>query len=157
MPKLTTVGGARVSSTRIRNGLKTGDMADVNACLGRPFSIHGTVAHGDQRGRTIGFPTANLAVWEEQLIPANGVYATTAIVDGQPHPAATNVGRRPTVDGIDLRIEAHLLVFAGDLYDKEITLQFISRVRDEKKFDGLDALKAQIDADVAQVRQQLVA
>ena len=157
VPKLITVGDERVSSTRIRNGLKAGDMADVNACLGRPFSVHGIVVHGDQRGRTIGFPTANLAVWEEQLIPANGVFATIATVDGQPYPAATNVGRRPTVDGVDLRIEAHLLDFAGDLYDKEVTLQFISRVRDERKFDGLAALKAQIDADVAQVRQQLIA
>lgn len=144
-----------VSSTRIRRSLAEGKMAEVNGCLGRPFHLNGTVRLGAQRGRTIGFPTANLQVWDEQLLPAYGVYATYACLGEQRIPAATNLGVRPTVDGQHLAIEAHLLDFSGDLYNQEIRLEFISHIRPEMKFSGLEALKAQIQADVTAIRQQL--
>jgi riboflavin kinase/FMN adenylyltransferase len=127
----------------------------VNGCLGRPFHLKGIVTVGAQRGRTIGFPTANLQVWEEQLLPAHGVYATYAWLDEQRIPAATNIGVRPTVDGQQLTIEAHLIDFNTDLYDQELSLEFISRIRPEMKFSGLDALKAQIQADIMEIREEL--
>jgi riboflavin kinase/FMN adenylyltransferase len=144
-----------VSSTRIRRGLAEGDIAVVNGCLGRPFHLNGTITLGAQRGRIIGFPTANLQVWDEQLLPAYGVYATYAWLGAQRIPAATNIGVRPTVDGQQLAIEAHLIDFDADLYGKELRLEFISRVRPEMKFSGLDALKAQIQADVTAIREEL--
>lgn len=142
----------RVSSSRIRSRLTEGNMADATASLGRPYAISGEVVLGDQRGRTIGFPTANMAIWEEVMIPAYGVYASYVNFDGKRYPAATNLGVRPTVDGVNLRVEPHLLDFSGDLYGKEITLEFIEQIRPEKKFGSFDELKAQIATDVAQVR-----
>lgn len=152
---MVMAGGEQVSSSRIRRSLVNGELEDVNACLGRPFRLCGPVVMGDQRGRTIGFPTANVQIWTEQLLPANGVYATTALLDGARIPAATNVGVRPTVDGHRLTVEAHLLDFDRDIYGREICLEFVSRVRAEMKFAGLDALKAQIAADVTAVRRLL--
>ena len=143
--------GAPVSSSRIRQALADGDVEEVNGCLGRPFRITGTVTRGDRRGHKIGFPTANLEVWDQQLLPTKGVYATFATLDGERHVAATNVGVRPTFDEPHLLVEAHLLDFEGDIYGEELTLAFVERIRDERKFPGLDALKAQIKADVAQV------
>lgn len=144
--------GERVSSSRVRRALAEGNIEEVNGCLGRPFHIWGSVVRGEQRGRTLGFPTANLKVWPEQMLPAKGVYATLAEVDGATHVAATNVGVRPTVDGHTLLVEPYLLDFEGDLYGRDLRLAFHHRVRPEKKFSGLDELKAQIAADVAQVR-----
>ena len=144
--------GERVSSSRIRQALAQGQKDVVSNCLGRPYRMTGTVVHGQERGRLIGFPTANLAVWAEQIIPANGVYATYAWVNGERHAAATNIGVRPTVSGHDLTIEAHLLDFSGDLYDQEMSLEFIAYIRPEQKFAGLDALKAQIAQDVRDIR-----
>lgn len=152
---MTTLGDELVSSRRVRKALETGDIAEANGCLGRPYSLTGLVIRGDQRGRTIGFPTANLEVWDELLLPANGVYATVAHVGERRFAAATNIGVRPTVDGENLRVEAHLLDFDEDLYGQTMTLDFIGRIRDEMKFSGLDALKAQIAADVAQTRTML--
>lgn len=149
---LVMANGERVSSSRIRHGLNAGDIADVNACLGRHFRVSGEVVHGEQRGRTIGFPTANIAAWEQQLLPANGVYATIVHVGDQRHAAATNVGVRPTVAGDALTVEAHLLDFDGDLYGQQIVVDFAVRIRGEKKFAGLNALKAGIAADVERVR-----
>jgi riboflavin kinase/FMN adenylyltransferase len=145
--------GERVSSSRIRRHLQAGEIEQANGCLGRPYRLRGIVVRGDQRGRTIGFPTANTAYWPEQVIPANGVYATTAWVGQTPYRAATNVGVRPTVDGLHLTVEAHLLDFDDDLYDQELCLEFLAHIRPEKKFSGLDELKAQIHVDVAQVRK----
>lgn len=147
------LGDSHISSSRIRNGLAAGDLEDVTMCLGRPYRLTGTVIMGDQRGRTIGFPTANIDIWEQILVPGKGVYATTAYVGSERYAAATNIGVRPTVDGHTLRIEPHLLDFAGDLYGQELTLEFIARIRPEKKFDGLEALKEQIGKDVALVRE----
>lgn len=147
--------GKLVSSSRVRSSLAVGDIGDVNGCLGRPYSIKGTVIKGDQRGRTIGFPTANLAVWDELLLPANGVYATNVWLGEERFAAATNVGIRPTVNGRQRLVEAHLLDFDGDLYGQTIRLEFISYVRSEQKFSGLPALKAQIYADVLEIKQRL--
>lgn len=149
---MTTWADETVSSSRIRASLAAGDIEDVNSCLQRPYRVCGGVMPGDQRGRTIGFPTANLDVWAEQLLPAHGVYATWAEVNGRRYPAATNIGVRPTVDGSSLRVEAHLLDFSGDLYGETICLDFVARIRPEMRFAGLEALQAQIQQDVQQVR-----
>lgn len=152
---MTHWNGAVVSSSRIREGLKTGNVEDVAGCLGRPFHLTGTVVQGAQRGRTIGFPTANINAWDELLLPANGVYATYLWVNGVRHQAATNIGVRPTVDGTQQTIESHLLDFTGDLYGQTVKLEFQHQIRAEKKFSGLDELKAQIALDVTQIRQLL--
>jgi riboflavin kinase/FMN adenylyltransferase len=147
--------GELVSSSRVRRSLEAGDVEDVSICLGRPYCVSGIVIMGDQRGRTIGFPTANLDEWEEQLLPANGVYATHAWVGEQRHLAATNVGVRPTVNGRSVTVETHLLDFDGDLHGQNVRVEFLQRVRSEQKFSGLDDLGAQIKSDVSQVRQLL--
>lgn len=150
------VKGERLSSSRIRKLLIAGEVAEANQCLGRPYSMSGLVVKGDQRGRTIGFPTANLKTWESQVIPAFGVYASwITLPDGRRFQTATNIGVRPTVDGQDLRVESHLLDFDGDLYGQTLCLEFVERIRGEKKFDGLDALKGQIAVDVAAIREIL--
>ncbi|HZD11357.1 MAG TPA: bifunctional riboflavin kinase/FAD synthetase [Candidatus Binatia bacterium] len=153
--ELVLWNGEAVSSSRIRHALALGDMATVNGCLRRRFTVSGEVFRGDQRGRTIGFPTANLDVWDRQLLPANGVYAAYAQLGEERFLAATNVGVRPTVADPRLLVEAHLLDFDGDIYGQELALEFVTRIRDERKFPGLDALKAQIAADVGVVRQLL--
>jgi riboflavin kinase/FMN adenylyltransferase len=147
--------GVRVSSSRIRRSLELGDVTDVSGCLGRPYRLIGKVIQGDGRGRPLGIPTANLAVWEELSLPAAGVYATYAWINGQKYAAATNVGYRPTVNGNSLSVEAHLLEFDGEIYGQDIALDFVNRIRDEKKFSGLDALVTQIKADIEQVRRTL--
>ncbi len=151
---LVMAGDERISSSRIRRSLAMGDVRDVAVCLGRPYAMTGEVVYGRQLGRTIGVPTANVAVWKQQIIPANGVYATRVWVDGVAYAAATNVGVRPTVDeNAHITIEAHLLHFSGDLYGKTVRIELLEYIRGEQKFDGLDALKAQIAADIAHVSQ----
>ncbi len=149
---MVAVNGDWVSSSRIRRCLQDGNVAEVALCLGRPFHVSGEVVKGDQRGRTIGFPTANLAAWDELLLPANGVYATYAWVGETRYVAATNVGNRPTVNGRSVTVEAHLLDFEGDLYGENVRVEFINHIRPEKKFSGLDALTTQIQADVVEIR-----
>lgn len=155
MQELVQWNGERVSSSRIRKALAEGDMVEVRGCLGRPFCVAGEVMLGDQRGRMLGFPTANLDVWKKHLLPANGVYATYATLNGERYPAATNVGVRPTVDDRQLLVEAHLLDFEREIYGETISLDFIARVRDERKFPNLEALTEQIRVDVAAVRHIL--
>lgn len=152
---MVEVQGDWVSSSRIRRCLTEGNVATVRECLGRPFHVTGDVAQGDQRGRTIGFPTANLAAWDELLLPANGVYATYAWLGDQRYVAATNVGVRPTVNGRGVTVEAHLLDYSGDLYGQELRVEFIQHIRPEKKFSGLPELTAQIQADVSAIRAML--
>ena len=147
--------GEIVSSRRVREALEAGEIDEVTGCLGRYFCVRGPVVKGDQRGRTIGFPTANVAVWDELLLPANGVYATYIWIGEARYPAATNVGVRPTVDGMKLTVEAHILDFDADIYGEDVRLEFVRRVRPEMKFAGLDALKAQIAADVKRVKVEL--
>lgn len=135
------------SSTRVRDAIRAGDLAEAAHVLGRPHSISGVVEHGDARGRTIGFPTANLGQVTEML-PPHGVYAVRA--DGRP--GVMNLGVRPTVDGTHLRVEVHLFDFDGDLYDRPMRVDVIERVREERKFAGLDELKAQIARDAETAR-----
>jgi len=136
-----------VSSTRIRRLVAEGRVDEAGALLGHQYRIDGTVVAGDQRGRTLGFPTANLCT-ENELLPPNGVYATTATVDGIVRPSVTNIGVRPTVDDSGrLRVETHLLGFEADLYGKTLRIGFVQRLRDERAFASLDLLKAQIAAD----------
>jgi riboflavin kinase/FMN adenylyltransferase len=144
-----------ISSSRIRTALAEGNVKQAADWLGRPYGVDGVVIHGDHRGRTIGFPTANLNVWSEQIIPANGVYACIATIDKERFKAVTNVGVRPTFEGEGLRIEAHLLDFDRDIYGKTVTLEFIARLRGEQRFPGIDALVAQIRTDTEQGRQLL--
>ncbi len=144
------VDAVGVSSTRIRRALEAGDVDTANRYLGYNYPFTGLVVKGRQLGRTIGWPTANLACSEDlKLVPARGVYAVRATTAaGETWPAMLNIGVRPTVAGnLAQTVEAHLLGFEGDLYDQPLTVEFVARLRDEQKFDGLDALKAQLARD----------
>lgn len=146
---------AKISSSDVRAALREGDPARAAGLLGRPFAIEGAVQHGDERGRTIGFPTANIALGS-YVRPAFGVYATrSGLEDGRVVAGVANLGRRPTVDGSEARLEVHLLDFAEDLYGRTLETELITFIRPEKKFDGLDALKAQIAADCDTARESL--
>lgn len=146
--------GSAVSASVVRELLRIGDLAAASTLLGRPFALRGLVVKGDQRGRTIGFPTANLQPDPLQLLPADGVYACRAFLPGSDIglPAVTNVGVRPTFDGLRRTVEAHLLDWSGDLYDQVVRLTFEQRIRGEQKFSGIDALVAQIQRDAATAR-----
>jgi len=136
-----------VSSTRIRRLVAEGRMDEAGALLGHPYYIDGTVVAGKRRGRELGFPTANLQT-ENELLPPNGVYATTTTIDGDVHASLTNVGVRPTFgDTVKPIIEAYVLGFNGDLYGRPVRLGFVQRLRDERKFEDVDALRTQMEAD----------
>lgn len=141
-----------ISSTRIRDVLDTGDVQGVVSLLGRRYAVRGPVVHGDARGRSIGFPTANLHVPARMAVPQNGVYAALACFDGQRHPAVVNIGVRPTFGVNARRVEAHLLDLDLDLYGIEMTLEFVDRIRSEVKFGSIEELRAQIEIDTAQAR-----
>ena len=145
--------GSRISSTRIRELLEAGKVAEANRLLGHPHFLTGEVVKGKQLGRTIGIPTANLQLPEGIICPKFGVYATKVTADGKEYPAVTNIGTRPTVNGQGVNAECHLLDFAGDLYGKNIAIAFYDFLRPERKFDSLEELKAQIAADIANVRK----
>jgi riboflavin kinase/FMN adenylyltransferase len=154
---LMDAGGERISSSRVRAELQKGDMKEVARLLGRPYRLTGTVVEGAKRGRSIGIPTANLSIPEEQAVPPRGVYAGFAYVDGTRWPAVANIGHRPTFDGQQSRIvvEAHLLDFAADIYGQELELEFIARLRDEQAFASVADLLAQIRRDIASARTLL--
>jgi riboflavin kinase/FMN adenylyltransferase len=136
-----------VSSTRVRRLVGEGRMDEAGALLGHPYYVDGTVVAGKRRGRELGFPTANLETGNE-LLPPNGVYATTITIDGVVHASLTNVGVRPTFgDTATPIIEAYILGFNGDLYGRPLRLGFVQRLRDERKFEDVDALRAQMEAD----------
>ena len=141
-----------VSSTRIRRLIAEGQVDEAGTLLGHHYFIDGSVVRGDGRGRRIGFPTANL-VTENELLPPDGVYATLVAIDGIIHPSITNIGTRPTI-GEDLppTVETHLFDLERDLYGAALRLIFVQRLRDERRFDGLDALREQIVADCGQAR-----
>jgi len=141
-------GGQAISSSRIREALQRGDVAQAGAWLGRAYALSGPVVHGDHRGRTIGFPTANIEVWDKRVLPAYGVYACRAVIGEQRHMAVTNLGVRPTFSGARLTIEAYLLDFDRDIYGQTLTLEFVERLREERRFNGVEALVAQIGRDV---------
>lgn len=146
-----------IRSSAIRAALAEGDVVTTADLLARPYRVTGQVVHGDHRGRMIGFPTANLAVWAQQLLPANGVYACYAHLGAERFAAVTNIGSRPTFDGTETRVEAHLLDFERDIYGQTLALDFVARLRGEQRFNSIQALVAQISADVAQGRQLLAA
>ena len=147
--------GSRISSTRIRNLLENGDVAEANRLLGHPHMFSGPVTEGKQLGRTIGIPTANLCFEAGLLVPKLGVYATKVTVDGREYAAVTNIGTRPTVNGQGVNAECHLLDFSGDLYGKTITVAFYDFLRPERKFASLGELQTQIAADITQTRMIL--
>lgn len=150
--------GTIYSSTAVRQALKTGEPRRATALLGRPWEIEGRVEHGDERGRQLGFPTANIGLGD-YLRPAFGVYAVEAGIDlgaaTEWYPGVANLGRRPTVAGQVERLEVHLFDFEGDLYGRHLRVRLIDFLRPEKKFDGLDALRAQIAQDLARAREIL--
>lgn len=152
------VDAVGVSSTRIRRALEAGDVATANRYLGYAYPLTGTVVKGRQLGRTIGWATANVVCEEPlKLVPARGVYAVRATTTtGETWPAMLNIGVRPTVGGnLAQTTEAHLLGFEGDLYDQQLTIEFVARLRDEQKFDDLEALKAQLARDAEAARMAL--
>ena len=145
--------GRRVSSTYIRSQIEAGDMETAVRFLGHPFAIRGKVVHGHQLGRTIGIPTANLLLPRGLVSPRFGVYACRAVVDGKSYAAVTNVGTRPTVNGEGVTVEPWILDFEGDLYGREITLEFHRFLRPEMKFPDLGALQAEIRKNAAETRR----
>jgi riboflavin kinase / FMN adenylyltransferase len=148
--------GVKVDSTDIRRRLTEGDVEGAAHWLGRPYSLSGRVAHGDHRGTALGFPTANVSFPWDKVLPKNGVYLTRARWQRQPYRSVTNVGVRPTFAGAEARVEVHLLEMAARLYDESLRVEFLARLRDEVKFDSVDALKAQIRADVEAARSSPV-
>lgn len=150
---LLAAGDDRVSSTRVRAALADGEMEEVAELLGRSYTLRGPVVHGDERGRAIGIPTLNVGVSPDRALPPNGVYVTRATLpDGRQFEACTNIGMQPTFDGTRWQVETHLLDFEGDLYDAVVSIELLQRLRDEHKFDGVDALLTQIHADLDETR-----
>ena len=147
-----TVDGVRVSSTHIRNLLEQGEMEQAAAFLGHPHILTGEVVAGRSLGRTLGTPTANLRIPDGIICPRYGVYACRVLVDGQSFAAVTNIGTRPTVSGTHVTVEPWLLDFSGNLYGKQITLEFHKFHRPEQKFDSLEALRAEIRKNADQTR-----
>ena len=151
----TVLDGQVVSSSAIRQALSQGDMRMVEKLTGRLFSLSGQVVTGDGRGRTLGFPTANLEMSAEQALPGDGVYATIAHVDHQLMPSVTNIGVRPTFEGSKHLVETYIFDYEGELIGQKFTIDLVDKIRDEKRFDTVEQLKAQIKKDIEQARQIL--
>lgn len=147
-------GGEKISSTKIREALRDGRPQDAAAMLGHWWAIEGHVARGDERGRALGFPTVNLAL-QGVIEPRLGVYAVRVEEEGKIYDGVANFGRRPTFDKKDAVLEVHLFDFAGDLYGKRLSVSFVEFIREERKFDGVETLKAQIAKDCAEARRLL--
>lgn len=146
-------GGEAVRSTRIRSLLAAGELALVNELLGRPFTFSGPVVHGDERGRTLGFPTANLVIGAQRAMLPNGAYAVTVQYGGRSWFGVANIGSNPTFGAVQRRLEVHVLDFHGDLYGQDIQVQFLARLRAEQKFASAAALVGQLQADVREARK----
>lgn len=160
--KLTVVkavsdDGTEVSSSKIRNALIEGDLLKANSYLGRNYSLHGIVVAGVQRGRELGFPTANIEPLNKQkLVPAIGVYAVECNIEGNNHSGVLNIGKRPTFEDQEkVFIELHLFGFENDIYGKPVFIEFVERIRDEVKFNSTDELKEQIKKDIIKAKQIL--
>ncbi len=147
------VDGVPVSSSEIRNALQRGDAGAATRFLGRPYSISGSVTAGAGRGRSLGFPTANVQP-DRPLLAARGVYQGRLEVGGRQHGCVVNVGVRPTFGETTLAVEAHLLDFSGDLYGLPVRLEFLDRLRDEMRFGSVEELRAQIARDIAAARSR---
>lgn len=139
--------GEKISSTRIRKAIQTGQVREANRLLGYTFTTEGIVVHGDARGRTIGYPTANLAPFERVHLPAAGVYVTDVVIEEKRYRAMASVGKNMTFDGQDLRIEAHLFDFNDFIYGEKITIYWLDKIRDMVKFDGIEDLMAEMKRD----------
>ena len=148
------VNGQVVSSTLIREKIMNGDVEAVPELLGRNFTIRGTVIHGNEIGRTIGFPTCNIVIDESMAALPNGVYMTYCYVEGVKYCSITNVGNKPTIGEYGKNIETNIFNFNENIYDKKITVEFLKKIRDEQKFDDLEALKKQIHDDSVLVRKE---
>jgi riboflavin kinase/FMN adenylyltransferase len=140
-----------VSSSRIRRALQAGEVELARELLGRPYAVQGTVIHGESRGASLGFPTANLAT-ENELVPRDGVYVTEAILEGATRPAVTNIGGRPTFEGANFAVETHILDGGGDLYDRPLEVRFLTRLRLELRFASPQALVDQVRRDIQRAR-----
>ena len=147
-----TLDGIRISSTYIRELIENGEMSTAVKFLGHPHILTGQVIHGRHLGSTLGIPTANLRLPAELAVPKYGVYMCLCVIDGKESPAVTNVGVRPTVSGQDVTVEPWILDYEGDLYGREITLEFYRFLRPERKFPDLQALKAEILRNADQTR-----
>jgi riboflavin kinase/FMN adenylyltransferase len=146
------IDGARVSSTRVREALEAGDLAGAERLLGRPYRMSGRVAHGDKRGRTIGFPTANIFL-HRTATPVQGVFAVELFgLEGEPVRGVANVGNRPTVDGTRSLLEVHLFDFQREIYGCHVQVEFLHKLRPERRFESFEALKRQIEDDAARAR-----
>lgn len=156
IPALSDESGV-ISSTEIRKLVATGNVVDAAQLMGHPYSLHGPVAHGDKRGRTINVPTANIEYSPDKLIPANGIYACRAYLDGREYQAAINIGVNPTFtpDKQIPNVEAHLLDFQREIYGEDLKLEFVARLRDELRFDSVDKLLEQIWKDIDETRRIL--
>ena len=150
------IGGQIVSSSVVRALLVGGDVTEAARLLGRPYTLSGTVVHGDQIGRTLGYPTANLDPDTDKLVPGHGIYAVRArTADGAVHNGLVSLGTRPTFDGRDVRVEAHLFDYDGDLYGQRLGLAFVRFLRHEQRFDSAEALVRQMDEDAVIGRRVL--
>lgn len=148
------VDGIAVSSSAVRRALSAGDVAQAALLLGRNYSLAGTVVHGAGIGRVLGFPTANISpADDEQMLPLDGVYETDVMIDGNAFKGVMNIGVKPTVSGKQRTNEVFIIDFEGDLYGKEIAVQFVRRLRGEQVFDNVNALRFQIEVDVARVKR----
>lgn len=147
------IDGMRVSSSLIRRLIIEGNITEANNCMGHPYSITGSVAHGFQEGRRIGFPTANIVPESaEKLVPGNGVYATRVSVEGgEWMPAMLNIGTNPTFQRQQTTIEAHIIGFEGDIYGRKVRVEFGRKLRDEQRFESVEALQKQLEADKKEV------
>ncbi len=155
IPKVTEEE-VRISSTGIRELLAAGNVAEANILLGRPYAVFGEVLHGKKLGRTLGFPTMNLIPSEEKLLPVYGVYVTRTKVDGQWFDGITNIGLRPTVDSDEqVSVETHLFSYEGDLYGKQVEVQFLMFLRPERKFPDVDSLQGAMKEDVKNAKGYL--
>jgi riboflavin kinase / FMN adenylyltransferase len=146
------INGEIVSSTAIRHAMAEGDMERVRRLMGRPFSLHGTVVHGKGRGASLGFPTVNLSILPGQATPPDGVYATHAQVNDQTYPSVTNVGTDPTFGNNERTIESYLIDYHDNLYEQQVKIDFIHRLRGEKKFENAEELVKQIYEDIRQTK-----
>ncbi len=149
--------GEVISSTAIRQALAAGDMEKASSLAGRPFSLHGTVVPGAGRGASLGFPTANLEISPTHALPADGVYASWAYVEGQKYRALTNIGTCPTFVSCPRTVEVYIIDYCGNLYGKELRVDFLKRMREERKFDTIEALKKQQIEDLKTKKDKLPA
>jgi riboflavin kinase/FMN adenylyltransferase len=149
------MGGNVVRSGLIRQSIARGDVTTGNQLLGRSFRLCGQVVKGFQRGRELGFPTANLDIVPGMMLPGDGIYATWAVVNGQRHPSATSIGVRPTFGLTERLVEVYILDFSADLYGQNVGVDFVTKLRDQETFPDVESLTRQVDLDVANTRLAL--